>query len=432
MERVDDYTMRHKHKIGYACMNMDIQPNDYKTVRKSNISDERLREVIAHNLNVLKESILYNIENDNHMFRISSSLIPFASSDLMSIHWQDEFKSEFIEIRNLIADNNIRISMHPGQYTIINSDKEDVVARSILELVYHAEVLSLLSASNSTRMILHVGGVYGDKQAAIARFIDVYNQRLSKEVKQYLVIENDDRLFSVADVLHISSKCGVPVVFDNLHHKINPSLSELSLSKIVTEVANTWKSTDTRMKMHYSQQATDKRVGAHSDTIYLDQFIEDFNDIYDVVDCDIMLEVKDKNRSFLKVDLLLHHSMKRLEIEWAKYKYWVMARSHNAYNTIRAMFKDNQEVDVQTFYGIIDRLRNNEIDIKNEKNAFYHVWGYFKNLASDKEKDKFLNFLESDTLNKDSIKQLYRYIWKLTNKYEVEYLQQSYFFDGYI
>lgn len=411
----------YKPNIGYASMNIDVEPQKYKTCRKENINNDNLYHLIQHNLKVLENTIDYNIKNNNKMFRVSSSLIPFGSSELNTLNWEDTFKDVFSHLKNKIEANEIRISVHPGQYTVLNSPNKEVVENAILDLKYHAKLIQLLSPQNNSKIILHVGGVYGNKEDAMNRFVDVYLNRLSDEIKAHLVIENDDRLFTVADVLWISSKTKVPVVFDNLHHEINPSLENEPIQIIINKVLETWHGE--KPKFHYSQQAQGKRIGAHSDTIDLGKFIKDYHEIYYSANVDIMLEVKDKNRSFMKVNQYFNPSQTVLEQEWARYKYYVMSKSQKAYNDLRMMFRNNDKVDVSSFYKTIDDLSYLETNVKAEANAFSHVWGYFKRFATEKEKETYLRLLENQ-----SIDAMYRHLKKLSSKYRVEYLQNSYYF----
>lgn len=420
-------TMTYKTKIGYACMNDDIYPKEYKTCRIANVTEEKLRELIEHNLKVLELALEYNIAHNNKMFRISSSLIPFGSSDVNTIDWLHDYKDDFDRMKALILDNGMRVSVHPGQYTVINALEERVIVDSIAELEYHAILLDALSGNRNHKMILHVGGIYGDKTAAMQRFIDVYRNRLSDRIKKYLVIENDDRLYTVEDVLEIATQIPVPVVFDNLHHDINPSLQDLEMHEIIRCVVSTWSEKESIPKMHYSQQALDKRPGAHSYTIDLELFESDYKKIYGLYPCDIMLEVKDKNRSFIKVNALLYPSQTVLEQEWARYKYWVMARSQHAYNDLRVLFK-NAPVDPIEFYRCVDSLIEVEPAVSSHVNAFQHVWGYFKDVATDKEKQQFLKLIDSYKAETIKSGRIYTFLEKLSRAYGVTYLNESYFF----
>ena len=418
-------------EIGYACMNMDTEPSVFKTCRIDNVSDDKLTELIEHNLKVLESMIDFNIKHKNHMYRVSSSLIPFGSSPLNTLMWDVLFKEDFERIRGKIKKGSIRISCHPGQYTVINSNDSKVVANSIQELEYHAKMMDLLSGDKSHKMILHVGGIYGDKEAAIKRFIEVYNTILPDNVKKYLVIENDDRLYTVADVLYIAKQTSVPVVFDNLHHQCNPSLEKESLNQVIEKVIATWPK-DVKPKMHYSQQDPGKRMGAHSSTIDLRLFMKDYEDVYGLYPLDIMLEVKDKNRSFIKVDLCLNYNKHVLEQEWARYKYLIMAHSMPAYNKVRGMFKNDQVVNVVEFYEAIDETLKIEATPRSHINAMDHVWGYFKKQCTPLELKSYLDKRESFRNQDTDHKPVIRHLSKLAQKYEKGYLLQSYYFKASI
>lgn len=413
-------------QVGYACLNKDIVNNSYKTCRIENVSSDKLYELIKHNLNVLEETIDYNITHNNKMYRLSSSLIPFASLDVMSIDWEFDFKDTWLRIAQKIKEGEIRISMHPGQYTVLNSPTENVVENSIKELEYHVKVLKLLGGNSTHKIILHIGGIYGDKKEAINRFIHNYS-RLEGSIKEHLVIENDDRLYTLEDVLYISSKTKIPVVFDNLHHEINPSLSQWSTQECILKVLATWSSKDGRPKMHYSQQDSTKKPGSHSNTIYIHPFLKDYAKYFSSFAVDVMLEVKDKNRSFEKISLLIEPNQIKLEKVWAAYKYWVMSYSYKEYQSIRKLFKNNQWVDPIDFFSIIDHIHSLPFSIPNFINTCEHVWGYFKKLATPKEKDKFFDLLVKVKERQVDPELMRKYLKRLSIKYEVIYLLQTYF-----
>ena len=84
--------------------------------------------------------------------------------------------------------------MHPDQFVLINSPSEEIFEKSIRDLIYHEEVLSLLGLDSTHKIQIHVGGMYGDKTTAIERFVKRF-EALPERIKKRLVIENDDRLF---------------------------------------------------------------------------------------------------------------------------------------------------------------------------------------------------------------------------------------------
>lgn len=283
--------------IGYACLLVGVPNTNLKTCNIKNITDLKLKELITNNLAVLNNMIEYNIKNNLHLFRISSDIIPFGSHKINKLKWWDIFAEELKSIGQKIKDNNIRVSMHPGQYTVLNSLNEEVVKRAILDLKYHCQVLDGLGVDLSNKIILHIGGIYGNKEEAIKRFIRNAN-KLPEYIKNRLTIENDDKNYNIDDVYYISKKTNLPIVFDIFHHQINHVNQTNSMNNWIVKCSKTWKKKDGKMKIHYSEQNINKQIGSHSDTIDVNKFIDFYNEL-PIEDMDIMLEVKDKNISAL-------------------------------------------------------------------------------------------------------------------------------------
>jgi len=413
--------------VGFACLSIGVYHNDYKTIRKDNLSDDKLIEIIQYNLESLENIIDYNIKNNIKLFRISSDLIPFGSSPLNSLKWWEIFKDKFDLIAEKIKKYNIRVSMHPGQYTVLNSPDEGVVDRSIKDLVYHAKVLEALKTGTSSKIILHIGGVYGDKLTAKKRFIINYLQ-LPENVKKRLVIENDERSYHILDVLEISEVANIPVIFDNLHHKINPPNLNKTDQEWINFCKNTFKKTDGIQKIHYSEQDSLKQPGAHSKTINPESFLEWFN-LIDREDIDIMLEVKDKNVSAIKINNCTNKNLKNQDLEnaWAKYKYNVLEYSPKTYFLIREMLKDKMNLDPVLFYRIIDNSFTHPLSINNQINAIDHVWGYFK--TNSKEKEIYLKKLEKLKQGTLTVKSMKKYLYGLAISTKMNYLLESYYFE---
>lgn len=80
--------------------------------------------------------------------------------------------------------------MHPGQYTVLNSPKEDTVIKAIQDLTYHSKFLDSLNLPSSHKIIIHIGGIYDSKINSTNRFIENY-KKLPETVKRRLIIEND-------------------------------------------------------------------------------------------------------------------------------------------------------------------------------------------------------------------------------------------------
>lgn len=282
-------------KIGYPCVNLSLECRSSKTFRLASYSDERLRDTVTSNLVCLSEILRWNVMHNLMFFRISSQLIPFASHPICTFPWRDYFKNEFKHIGSYIREHSIRISMHPDQFVLINSPTEKIFENSMRELIYHCEVLDVLGLDETHKVQIHVGGVYGDKKMSKKRFIERYHI-LPDLIKKRLAIENDDRLYSVKDCLEIHKETGIPIIYDNFHHfMLNNGETQ---REALMSVIQTWKKHDGIPLMDYSSQQNTARNGKHADTIDIKDF-KTFLAQMNGMDVDIMLEIKDKEKSAL-------------------------------------------------------------------------------------------------------------------------------------
>lgn len=302
------------HRIGYACVNTSIDATTNKTCRLENCNSVRLRDLISSNLDGLKKIIEWNIEKRIMLYRISSVVIPFASHEINKILWWDEYEDKIIEIGRIIKNSGMRVSMHPGQYVNINSPNSNVVNFSVKELEYHAKFMDVLGLDSSHRIILHVGGAYGDKNASIKRFLDVLGT-LPENIKSKLTIENDDKIYNVWDVLDISLVAGIPIVFDLLHHQVNHSgtVKDKDIKFILEQCFSTWSNgTGGIPKIHFSTQRPNARYGVHNEGVDINALMELYFE-YINYNFDIMLETKDKEISVLGAMELLEDAKNWLE-----------------------------------------------------------------------------------------------------------------------
>lgn len=411
-------------RVGYACLNSDVS-SKYRTCRQSNLTTEKWHDLIETNLSVLKEMIQYNRKMKLSMYRISSDLIPFGSADLLDYDWANIFQEEFAGLRKLLK-NNIRFSMHPGQYTVLNSLSSDVVERAIKDLEYHVKVMKLLGATRKNKVVLHIGGIYGDKPSAIKRFVQVAND-LDQSILDHLIIENDERSYNIKDVLEISAQTGIPVVFDNLHHEINLPEEMRPMKEWIEAAGKTWQPEDGRQIIHYSQQAEGKRTGAHSATINSNLFLEFLKNLEQPLD--IMLEVKDKNRSAEKLQMILNQDIKMAERLWARQKYSMLSKSQPNYQEVRQLLKDKENVDFKRIAELFEETEKLAHSPGDAVNAADHVWGYFKKQATDQEKNDFRKLLDIGIPDSKSELIVRKYLNKMLKKYPNGYLEESYYFN---
>lgn len=283
-------------KIGYPCINRTLRLGAHKTFKLSSYSPERLVITIKNNLDELQKLLEYTNKYKLLFFRISSGIIPFASHSIMDFDWRQFFAQSLKELGTYSKQHAIRISMHPDQFVVLNSPTQAIVTNSIKELEFHAELLDSLELDHTAKIQIHIGGLYNDKEAALKRFIETY-KILDSSVKKRLVIENDDRLFSLKDCLRVHSETGIPIILDVLHHECLHNGEPLI--EALQKALATWQKDDGVAMIDYSTQEQGCRTGKHAETLNTIQFTRFLQETAEF-DFDIMLEIKDKERSALK------------------------------------------------------------------------------------------------------------------------------------
>ena len=290
-------------RIGYPCINLTTKNHNFSTFRLKSYTETRFKETVLNNLDYLLSLLKFNKINSIYFFRISSDIIPFASHPVCEINWRDTFKTKLREIGDFITQNNMRVSMHPDQFVILNSKNEDIVKNSIRELKYHCELLDSMNLPYSAKIQIHGGGVYGEKEKAKRNFVYNFSKLVEGNLKKRLVIENDDRSYSLKDCLDINTETDIPIVFDTFHHEClnNGETIQQALSSFI----KSWDyPIDGNPIIDYSSQSIGERRGKHAKTLDKNHFIYLYNEFIravkeNKVDLDIMLEIKDKEKSAL-------------------------------------------------------------------------------------------------------------------------------------
>ena len=414
-------------RIGYVSLALGVPGTELRSTVLKNATPARLTEVVLSNLAALDRILDYNRRQNIRMLRVSSDIIPFASHPDVAFPWRCLFAEQLAALGKKARAADIRLSMHPGQYTVLNSPSGDVVGRAVEDLRYHTDFLDLLGMDGTCKVILHVGGAYGDKTAATARFQKNYAE-LDDGIRRRLVLENDDRIYNAEAVLALAGALDVPMVFDNLHHEINPSKRALAAPEWVALCGKTWHKADGAQKIHYSQQQPHKRPGAHSGTIRVAPFLAFVNQL--AGDVDIMLEVKDKNLSAVKCVLCTSAGdvTHPLEKEWALYKYAVLEHSASIYNEIRTLLNTRGPVSPVAFYGKVETALQTPFTHGSCMNAAQHVWGYFKKDVTPKEKQSFAALLGAGEEGAVPFARVKRFLHRLALKYHQPYMLSSYYF----
>lgn len=264
---------------------------------------EKLKTVALSNLSALQELLKYNIKNNIHFYRITSALIPLVTHPEVG-YWghREIFKKDFEYIGRLIKNSNMRVDTHPDEFNVINSNNPKVVENTLKNLMRQVEWFEDMNYKDG-KMVIHVGGATGGKEDAIERFIKHFNE-FPKELKEKLIIENDDRTYTAKETLNLCKTLNIPMVLDIHHHNCNNYGEDIK--DILDDILNTWKNESLPPKMHFSspkdRSLIDKVDKRHSDFIDAKDFItfietlKGFNK-----DIDIMLECKEKDVALFKL-----------------------------------------------------------------------------------------------------------------------------------
>jgi UV DNA damage endonuclease len=280
-------------KVGFAAVLSDGSLSTNHTTRLRLATLDRVLEIAHKNLDDL-EAILQMLEpGPLRLFRLGSSLVPFASHEEAALNWLASLAPRLSEVGRRYEPLGFRFSMHPGQYITLSTPSEEVLRRSIAELEYSTDVLDAMGLDGDHKVVLHGGGLYGDRAATTDRLIRAV-EALPERIRARLVLENDERFYNLEEILAIAERSGVPVVFDIHHHKINPSPAPLE--ELLPRVARTWKGVP---KVHISSQRPDAKVGAHADDIFRD----DLDALCSVLpfEADLMVEAKAKEVAAMQV-----------------------------------------------------------------------------------------------------------------------------------
>jgi UV DNA damage endonuclease len=284
--------------LGYACINITLSEKGI-TTNKGMIRRTFLKRGVQYasqlalfNVQSLLKIVEWNKQYGINVFRVTSDLFPWASE------YKLKEMPDFGEIRSTleaVGRYDMRLSAHPGPFNKM-AGTGATLTNTIKDLEIHSQIFDLmgLPATQWHKINIHVGGAYGDKDETLKRFTKNF-KLLSSNLRGRLSVENDDKpgLYTVADLLPLHKKIGVPIVFDYFHHKLHPGT--LSEEQAFLKAFGTW---SMKPVFHYSSSRRENedqgsKKEAHADWVY-----EPINTYGKNVD--LVLEAKKKELSVLQ------------------------------------------------------------------------------------------------------------------------------------
>ncbi|KAJ9112275.1 hypothetical protein QFC19_000694 [Naganishia cerealis] len=264
-----------------------------------------VEEIGLANARDIVKMVRWNDKYGIKFMRLSSEMFPFASHEEYGYKLEPFAKETLAAAGKVAAELGHRLTTHPGQFTQLGSPRKAVIDNAIRDLEYHDELLSLLDLpaqqNRDAVMVLHLGGVFGDKQATIERFKQNYSG-LSQSIKNRVVLENDDVSWSVHDLLPICEELNIPLVLDFHHHNIIFDADKLregtkDIMDLFPRIKATWDKKGITQKMHYSeptpQAITGRQRRKHNP--------RPFTFPPCPPDMDLMIEAKDKEQAVFEM-----------------------------------------------------------------------------------------------------------------------------------
>jgi UV DNA damage endonuclease len=195
---------------------------------------------------------------DVSMYRLSSQVVPYGTHpDLPHLDYRrqlDEAAGELETLATRTQQLGLRLSTHPGQYTVLNAADATIATKAIADLEQDSALLDRLGQGPEGSVVVHVGGEYGDRAAALDRWVAGW-ERLSPSARARLTLENDEHVFGLDDVLELHRRTGVRVVLDVHHHRISRRTAGWPLRDALAAAYATWPP-GVRPKIHLSSART--------------------------------------------------------------------------------------------------------------------------------------------------------------------------------
>ena len=231
-------------------------------------------------------------------FRVSSPLLPLYTHPEVGYRLGElpdarEITSTLRSVKALKEKHQLRLSFHPDQFTLLSSPRPEVTAASLKELDYQVMLAELIDAEVIN---IHGGGVYGDKQSALSRLVKEISA-LPEPIRSRLTLENDDRSYTVEDLLPVCEQLDIPLVYDVHHHRCNPD--GLTVAAATEACMRSWRRLGREPYFHLSspKHGWNGKPGPHADFIDIADFPAEWQGLEATID----VEAKAKELALLKL-----------------------------------------------------------------------------------------------------------------------------------
>jgi UV DNA damage repair endonuclease len=224
------------------------------------VAEQKLWDLMTGNIESTRKLVekVGGLDDDLRMVRISSDILPVYTQRDWSYFWQlpdvrQYCEQHFSQVGDLARERKVRLSFHPGQFTVLASDNPGIVERSIEEFEYHADMARWMGYGKTFqdfKINVHISGRQGPEGILRAY------QQLSPEARNCITIENEENAWGLDDCLTLSHT--IPIVLDIHHHWVREGEYISSSDPRVRQVIESWRGV--RPTMHYSISREDVLV----------------------------------------------------------------------------------------------------------------------------------------------------------------------------
>jgi UV DNA damage endonuclease len=305
-----------KVRLGYVAMSTVVHnASPSKTMTATSFAKladreaavRKLERIAADNLHNTVRLLRHNIAHDIRLYRFSSKLIPLFGHPLLK-DWDPmpKLAANFAEIGELVRAHGMRVGFHPDHFTVLSTPREDVLRTSVADLERHVRMLDAMGLGEAAKCNIHIGGIYGDKQAAGERFVRQF-LAMPESIRRRITLENDDKTFNASETLAICEQVDVPMVLDIHHDQVNPSVE--TVEELWPRILQTWSDysgvdgmAGLPPKIHASSPKEGSNVRSHADYIEPGRFMEFLNSVAaETKDLDVMIEAKMKDGALFQL-----------------------------------------------------------------------------------------------------------------------------------
>jgi UV DNA damage endonuclease len=163
-------------QLGLCCLNTELRGQKVSIFASRTMTQKKLLEIgeekgvkeikkrVYLNLIDLIKMIHWNEKNGIKVFRLSSEIFPHKTNTKINDYGFDFCKKILKRIGLLAKKYNQRLTFHPGQYNVIGAKDDKIFQSTLRELKHHADIFDLMGLYNNSVMVIHGGGVYGEKK----------------------------------------------------------------------------------------------------------------------------------------------------------------------------------------------------------------------------------------------------------------------------